>query len=109
MILENQILPASISFGSLKRGGVFELRMTVKNEDVMPNKIAIKNLHVNEAYEKNYLSWKDSERKAKDEANRPARLREMKVPFKVGQSELGTVNYKALKPKFNILLDIYGY
>ena len=67
----------------------------VKNEDVIPQRITVKNLSVNESYERQYIAWKEVERKKRgdyDSAERPERIRQMKVPFRVDQKELGLVN-----------------
>lgn len=90
-----QILPATVDFGPIRKGGVFEYLVVVKNEDVIPQRITVKNLSVNESYERQYIAWKEVERKKRgdyDSAERPERIRQMKVPFRVDQKELGLVN-----------------
>ena len=74
---------------------MFEYLVVVKNEDVIPQRITVKNLSVNESYERQYIAWKEVERKKRgdyDSAERPERIRQMKVPFRVDQKELGLVN-----------------
>lgn len=68
--------------------------LTAKNEDVLPQRLTIRNISVNESYEDRYLRWKGDYRKYRGEnggGDRPNKIRFMKAPFRVEQKEQGLV------------------